>query len=276
MLIKPDPATPHGEAILDLAEMMDELQERTGEWPGADTVDILGDWLSRFAFAVQEVLTAQVTGQAWVLRQWDRQRDDVTLWTDEASALAWPAQGVRRSWDNVAGTDGVPYLPPADDRAAVDLYYDGPEERRGDEHYTLDAEDIGRCVMSTPAPRNVRFPGEEVCAEVNSATVFHAQAGPGDEGLPCVEVAGVLVFAYLDADMQAVRVSVHLDTTDEQLLRSDATVPLHVEVGNSTVFSAGTAPVPAAAEGWRKRLHQLVRRMQWTRGIDSPPEHTII
>lgn len=59
MLIKPDPATPAGEAILDLADLMDSLQARTGEWPGADTVDIVEGWLSRFTFAVPDDLTTQ-------------------------------------------------------------------------------------------------------------------------------------------------------------------------------------------------------------------------
>lgn len=141
MLIKPDPATPEGEAIIDLADLMDGLQEHTGEWPGADTVGILVGWLSRFTFAVSETFTSQVTGRAWVLRQWDRHSDEVTLWSDEASALASLARDVRSSWDNVAGDDGVPYRPPADDRTAVDLYY-GPKEDRGDEDYSLYAETI--------------------------------------------------------------------------------------------------------------------------------------
>ncbi len=54
MPIKPDPTTPEGEAILDLADLMDGLQADTGEWPGADTVDILEGWLSRFTFAVSQ------------------------------------------------------------------------------------------------------------------------------------------------------------------------------------------------------------------------------
>ncbi|MGW7365412.1 hypothetical protein ACWGI8_18710 [Streptomyces sp. NPDC054841] len=262
-MITPDPATPEGEAIIDLYEQMNELQERTDYWPGAGTVDILGEWLARFDFTHPVALT--VAGSAWVLRRWDRHEDAVTLWTDEGSALASLAQHVRSSWDDVGGADGFPDRPPLDDRAAVDLYF-GPKAERGDEGYSLYADGIGRYARTTPAPHDFRFPCEEVCAEVNSAAVFHAQAGPDDEGLPCVEVAGVLVFAYLDAGMQAVRVSVHLDTTDERLIRPDETVPLHVEVGDSTVFSAGAAPVRAAAEGWRKRLRMLVRRVQWPRG----------
>ncbi|MFI1759749.1 hypothetical protein [Streptomyces sp. NPDC020571] len=67
----------------------------------------------------------------------------MTLWSDDASALASLAQHVRSCWDKVAGTDGVPILPPADDRTAVDVYY-GPVEDRCDEDYTLRAYDVLR------------------------------------------------------------------------------------------------------------------------------------
>ncbi|MEU1600356.1 hypothetical protein ABZ468_48315 [Streptomyces sp. NPDC005708] len=90
---------------------------------------------------------------------------------------------------------------------------------RSDEDYWLYADDIGRCVRTAPASYDFRFPDEEVCAVVNNAAVFHAQADPDDEGLPCVAIAGVLVFAYLDASMQAVRVSIHLDAADELVIQ---------------------------------------------------------
>ncbi|EFE72395.1 predicted protein [Streptomyces viridosporus ATCC 14672] len=257
MLITPNPATPEGEAIIDLAGKLDALQARTGEWPGADTVDILGDWLSRFAFATSKALTRQVTGRAWVLRRWDRHSDEVTLWSDEASALAALAQHARSSWDNVAGTDGVPYHPPADDQTAIDLYY-GPKEHRGDEDYTLSAEDIARCVHT---PRRLSLADDTACAQANSAAVFHPMADPGDEGLPCIELAGILVFAYLDPDLRAVRVSVHLDTADQQLVRPDHTVPLQVEVEDATVFSTlGARPAPARVPAWKARLRRLTDR----------------
>ena len=80
----------------------------------------------------------------------------------------------------------------------------------------------------------------------------------------------MLVFAYLDADTQAVRVSVHLDTTDEPLIRSDAMVPLHVEVGSSTVFSAGAVLERATVGGWLPWLRRLIRRMRWARGGLTP------
>ncbi|CAL9676296.1 hypothetical protein SUDANB176_07798 (plasmid) [Streptomyces sp. enrichment culture] len=258
MLITPDPATPEGEAILDLAATMDDLAADTGEWPGADTVDILGMFLDRFSFAVQEKPIRQVAGRAWVLRRWDRHGDEVTLWADEASALAALAQHARSHWDNVAGTKGIPYRPPADDRTAIDLYY-GPKEHRDDEDYTLSAEDIARCTH-TP-PRCLSLTDDRSCAEANSAAVFHPMTGPDDEGLPCIELAGILVFAYLDPDMRAVRVSVHLDTTDQQLVRPDHTVPLQVEVEDATVFSnLGARPAPARVPAWKARLRRLTDR----------------
>ncbi|MET9914784.1 hypothetical protein ABZZ74_50345 [Streptomyces sp. NPDC006476] len=257
MLIKPDPATPAGRAIIDLADLMDHLQERTGEWPGADTVDILEGWLRRFTFAVAEDLTTQTAGRAWVLRQWDRHGDDVTLWSDEASALASLAQEVRRSWDDVSGTDGFPFRPPADDQTVVDLYY-GPETSRGDAGYTLYPADISRHLR---APLSLKLSDDEACAQANSSAVFHPMHGPDDEGLPCIELAGILVFAYLDADREAVRVSVHLDTTDVQLVRADGTVPMQVEIETATVFDNLTPmPAPAGLTGWKAWIRRLARR----------------
>ncbi|MER7056603.1 hypothetical protein [Streptomyces sp. NPDC000351] len=254
MLITPDPATPAGAAIIDLATLMDDLQARTGEWPGADTADILSGWLGRFSFAAPATLTAQPAGRAWVLRRWDRLCEEVTLWSDEASALASLAQHVRSRWDTVAGTDDVPHRPPVDDRTAVDAYY-GPVEDRCDEDYTLCAYDVLRHENEL---RPLRLSDSQACAEANSAAVFHPMHGPDDEGLPCIEIAGVLVLAYLDADTRAVQVSVHLDSTDEQLLQADGTVPVRVDVADATVFTH--PPVPPAPTGWRALLGRLARR----------------
>ncbi|MFF8632451.1 hypothetical protein [Streptomyces werraensis] len=264
MLITPDPATPAGAAIIDLATLMDALQTRTGEWPGAETADILSGWLSRFSFAVPTALTAQRAGRAWVLRRWDRRSEEVTLWSDEASALASLAQHVRSCWDKVAGNDGVPYLPPADDRMAVDVYY-GPVEDRCEEDYTLRAYDVLR---HGDAPHSLSLTDSQACAEANSAAVFHPMEGPDDESLPCIEIAGVLVFAYLDADTRAVRVSVHLDTTDEQLLQADGTVPVQVDVEDATVFTHPPTPPSQTPTGWRARLGQLARPATRPGGVE--------
>ena len=53
--------------------------------------------------------------------------------------------------------------------------------------------------------------------------------------LPALQVAGVLVFVYLD-DHAAVCVSVDLDTAHRVLVRPDHTVPLHITVQGTTVF----------------------------------------
>jgi hypothetical protein len=238
---------------------MDDLLADTGEWPGADTVSILGDWLSRFTFAVSEPFTPQAVGRAWVLRQRDRDGDDLTLWSDEASALASLARDVRSCWDDVAGTDDVPYRPPTDDRAAVDLYY-GSWRCPADKRYVLHAADISRVPRKDP---DLSLADADTCAEANRAAVFHAMESPDDAngGLPCVEIAGVLVFVYLDADREAVRVSVDLETADEQLVRADGTVPVRVDLGNSTVFSdPGVRPVPVETTGWRALVKRLGRR----------------
>ncbi|MFJ8142637.1 hypothetical protein [Streptomyces sp. NPDC096013] len=255
MLIKPDPATPEGEAVIALADLMDGLLADAGEWPGADTVGILEGWLSRFTFAVSEPLTAQAVGRTWVLRQQDRYGDDVTLWSDEASALAALARDVRTSWDDVAGMDDVPCRPPTDDQAAVDLYYGC---FRDSKDYVLHAADISRVPRTDP---DLSLSDAGMCAAANSAAVFHAQEGPDDEGLPCVEIAGILVFVYLDADKEALRVSVDLDTANEQVVRAHGTVPVQVDIGDSPVFSnPGTPPAAAETSGWRDRLRRFARR----------------
>lgn len=182
--------------------------------------------------AVPTALTAQRAGRAWVLRRCDRLSEEVTLWSDEASALASLAQHVRSCWDKVAGTDGLPILPPADDRTAIDVYY-GPVEDRCDEDYTLRAYDVLRHGHPT---RSLSLSDGQACAKANSTAVFHSMEGP-DESLPCIEIAGVLVFAYLDAATRAVRVSVHLDTADEQLLQADGTAPVQMDVEDATVFT---------------------------------------
>ncbi|MEV0530154.1 hypothetical protein AB0I66_42800 [Streptomyces sp. NPDC050439] len=84
----------------------------------------------------------------------------------------------------------------------------------------------------------------KACAEANSSAAFHPQEHPDHEGLPCIELAGILIFAYLDADLRAVRISVHLDTTHEQLVRADGAVPIRVEIDDTTIFDNHTPPAP--------------------------------
>ncbi|MFF9244566.1 hypothetical protein ACF1AY_35770 [Streptomyces sp. NPDC014776] len=79
----------------------------------------------------------------------------MTLWSDEASARAALAGHVRSNWSNLLGDEGIPKRPPLDDREAIDLYY-GADQERGEEHYSLYAEDIGRLVRTLPAPDGFR------------------------------------------------------------------------------------------------------------------------
>lgn len=93
-----------------------------------------------------------------------------------------------------------------------------------------------------PAPLSADPWNAEACAEANSSAIFHPQEHPGDDGLPCIELADILIFAYLDTDLRTVRISIHLDTTHEQLVRADGTVPIQVEIEDTTVFDNLTPP----------------------------------
>ncbi|MEV5886317.1 hypothetical protein AB0L74_26980 [Streptomyces sp. NPDC052020] len=60
-------------------------------------------------------------------------------------------------------------------------------------------------------------------------------ADPADPTtLPCIEIAGVQVYAYIRDGR--VCVSVDLETAEAELVRPDGTVPLTVDVGVNTVF----------------------------------------
>ncbi|MFF5265410.1 hypothetical protein ACFY4C_41560 [Actinomadura viridis] len=173
--------------------------------------------------------------RAWVLRRWDRRDDDLTLWANEDSALRDLGRHVRSNWANIVGRDNVPDQPPTDDREAVRLYY-GPTQERGDEGYGLYAEAIHTSappVRTRLVAQHWQFPGEEDCDRANRSAVFHPVRA---EGQPCIEVEGVLVFLYLDPDEEAVRVSIHLDTVADRLIRPDDTVPLRVVCESTVIF----------------------------------------
>jgi hypothetical protein len=92
---------------------------------------------------------------------------------------------------------------------------------------------------STPTSDTARaFPDADRCERANTDAVFHPKHGPGKQSLPCIQVADILAFLYLDPDHQQVRVSVHLDGLDPEgpLTRDDGTVPLRIDVENATVF----------------------------------------
>ncbi|MFE1443941.1 hypothetical protein [Streptomyces sp. NPDC058739] len=102
--------------------------------------------------------------------------------------------------------------------------------------------------------------------------MFHPMAGPDDEGLPCIEIAGILVFAHLDPDLRAVRVTLHLDTPDHRLVFHGQRVPLHVEVEDTTLYSTST-PAPAAratAPPPQQQRQRVRRRRRLTRRAQQP------
>ncbi|WP_432040846.1 hypothetical protein [Streptomyces chartreusis] len=71
-------------------------------------------------------------------------------------------------------------------------------------------------------------------AELNHAARFLPAASADSTTLPCIEIAGVQVYAYIRDGR--VCVSVDLETAEAELVRSDGTVPLTVDVGVDTVF----------------------------------------
>jgi len=238
-----------GQAVIVLHQQLTALEERTDEWPGADVVDILSDWLEQFDFtapapAAVTHIPPRPPGQAWVLRRWDRHEDGIHLFTDDDSALAELARHARGSWDNLRGHDDVPDTPPTDDRTAVDLYYGPDRDNRPDEGYSLYADTITGQGHTRIVPLAFQFPDAEACERDHRRAVLH----PGTNGdLPCLGVDGILVFACLDHQVGALRVSIHLDSAPEHLVRTDCTVPLRIEVEDTTVFDdseAESAPRP--------------------------------
>ncbi|WP_043736005.1 hypothetical protein [Nocardia asiatica] len=67
----------------------------------------------------------------------------------------------------------------------------------------------------------------------NRAAEFFPQTH--DDNRPGIQVAGILVFAYID-DSGVVRVSVHLDTTENSVLDARGLVPLRIVVEDTTVY----------------------------------------
>ncbi|GAA1978205.1 hypothetical protein [Kitasatospora viridis] len=70
----------------------------------------------------------------------------------------------------------------------------------------------------------------------NAAATF-LPADPAEPGtLPCIEIGGAQVYAYLDDD-GTLCVSVNLETAAPGLVRADDTVPLRITVGDREVFT---------------------------------------
>lgn len=242
-----DRTTPVGKALVALHHQLNDLEQRSDGWPGADVVDILDRWLEQFDFTAPApapaatALPPHLPAHLWVLRRWDRHDDGISLFTDEDAALGELARHVRANWENLAGGD-FPDEAPADDLMAVDCYYGADRNSRPDEGYWLYPDTINGTGRARPAPLAFHFPTTDACARANRAAVFHSAA---QEGLPCLEVEGIMVFGYLDPRLEAVRVSVHLDSPHEHLVRPDGTVPLRVTVEDTIVLDdSGTEGAP--------------------------------
>ncbi|MFD3959282.1 MULTISPECIES: hypothetical protein [Streptomyces] len=192
--------------------------------------------------AVSAVLGPRPGQQVWMLRIWTRHEDTTAPYATEGAALAELAAHVRGSWDNVGGQGDVPDEPPAGDAEAIDLYYGPDGDAVPEQGFALYCEEIGQAQRSRLAPLNFAFPDAAVAEGLNRAAVFYAA---DDQGPSCIEVAGVLVFGYLDAKDGVVRVSVHLDSADsEHVVRPDGTVPLRVVVEDTVVFDDSNHYVP--------------------------------
>ncbi|MBN0045760.1 hypothetical protein JS756_16930 [Streptomyces actuosus] len=198
--------------------------------------------------AVSAILGPRPGQQVWMLRIWTRHEDTTAPYATERAALAELATHVRGSWANVGGQGDVPDEPPADDAEAVDLYYGPDGDAVPDQGFELYCEEIGRAQRSRIAPLNFVFPDAVTAEGLNRAAVFYPA---DDQGPSCIEVAGVLVFGYLDAEDGVVRVSVHIDSADpEHVVRPDGTVPLRVVVEDTVILDDSNhyAPHPPVLE----------------------------
>ncbi|MFF4482951.1 hypothetical protein ACFY1A_38920 [Streptomyces sp. NPDC001520] len=185
-------------------------------------------------------------GQVFLLRYWDASWDPkdgpMDVYADEDSALADLAEYVRGAWRDIEGEQALPEEPPADDREAVRLYYGPGRNRRPGMGYSLDRLDVIRRGRTRIVPLGYRFPDEDACEQANRDAAFHPQTN--DDTLPCTKVDGVLVFSYLDYEAGAVRVSVHLGSAEDRLVRPDGTVPLRVEVEDTVVLDSRAEAAP--------------------------------
>jgi hypothetical protein len=234
-------ALAHSPAAAELASPCRELAQRVHSEIVAETAD-------RRSPAVSAILGPRPGEQVWMLRIWTRHEDATAPYATKGAALAELAAHVRGSWDNVCGQGDVPDEPPAGDAEAVDLYYGPDGNGRPDEGFELYSGEIGRQQRSRVVPLNFVFPDAVTAEGLNRGAVFYAA---DDDGPSCIEVAGVLVFGYLDAKDGVVRVSVHLDSADpDHVVRPDGTVPLRVVVEDTVVYDDSNhyAPHPTVLE----------------------------
>lgn len=83
------------------------------------------------------------------------------------------------------------------------------------------------------------FLTKEKCEEANRAASFLPQTTEDEK--PCLVVAGVLVFAYLHETNRVFRVSVDLDTVDEEFVPDDAPVPIEIRLQGTVVFASSAS-----------------------------------
>lgn len=134
-----------------------------------------GTALTPFPAPVARV-TLKPTPQVWLLRRWDRHVDEVSVWTDEGSALEELGRHVRGNWQSYAGQGGMPQEAPDDDGAAVRLYF---AASGGEEGYSVYEETPTGTGRARTVPLDYRFPTAEQCQRANQSAVFHPMPGAG-------------------------------------------------------------------------------------------------
>lgn len=234
-------ALAHSPAAAELAPPYREPAQRVH-------AEIAAEAAGRPSPTVSAVLGSRPGEQVWMLRIFTRHEDTTAPYATEGAALAGLASHVRDSWDNVGGRGDVPDEPPADDAEAIDLYYGPDGNAVPDQGFELYSETIGRPQRSRIVPLDFDFPDAVTAEGLNRGAVFYAA---DDDGPPCIEVAGVLVYGYVDAEDGVVRISVHLDSADpEYVVRRDGTVPLRVVVEDTVVLDDSNhyAPHPTGLE----------------------------
>ncbi|WP_328373010.1 hypothetical protein OG800_49505 (plasmid) [Streptomyces sp. NBC_00445] len=225
-----------------------ELSQPDRELAARARTEILAQATGRSSPAISKLLGPRPGEQVWLLRMWNSHEDDTIPYATKAAALAELASHARESWDNLYDQPGVPEQPPADDAEAVELYYGPDGNARPSEGFELYEEEVVRPQRSRIVPLNFAFPGASEADALNRAAVFHAA---DDDGPGCIEEVGILVFLYLDSEDGVVRISVHLDSADPELVvRPDGTVPLRVVVEDTVVLDdgPGRAPHPTVLE----------------------------
>ncbi|MEU2769890.1 hypothetical protein ABZ628_24500 [Streptomyces diastaticus] len=216
----------HSPAAPELPPQYRELAQRVH-------AEIVAESSGRRSPVVSAFLGPRPGEQVWMLRFWSRHEDTTAPYATKGAALAELAAHVRSSWANVGGQGDVPDEPPADDAEAIDLYYGTDGDAVPDQGFDLYPEELGRPQRSRIVPLDFAFPNAVTAEGLNRGAVYYAA---DDAGPSCIEVAGVLVFGYVDAGDGVVRVSVHTDSADpEHVVRPDGSVPLRVVVEDTVV-----------------------------------------